>query len=189
MNPKFLNERELSTRQKQLAINYLDYLKFLDDEVVENNWVGVSLQLDQGVELQMKVNKYVDILNGVFQEFEKDDLWLIQHEYKSFPWLHPHQKETFPELASFFFNHEASFKMSGAIECKSATILSIAKYLIQYPKTLEYKNIEIINIYQPLIIKITHHLTIDLISDNEVLLRKITHNINLKNVNIVNYRK
>ena len=62
---------------------------------------------------------------------------------------------------------------TSAAKVSQNELCEVLKELIYYPQNLSYKNIDLIPVGSEVIIKLTHHLDIQLISRNKVILDEL----------------
>jgi len=176
--------------EKILPYNKEQYFDFLDDDLdIVSDWHGVSIQIADGkTEIDINIDRYIEIFKTIILKLDKDLPWIINHYYKDMNWF-PNDNDNLNSFRTLFKENNIPNTFKGSIIFMKDDLMKFAKDLIMYPYVLSYRDLDISHSVIPFIIKITNHLTIDLISTDKTTLKLIVDNVFSKDITIKEYRE
>lgn len=185
---KSIDKNQLNEFHNTLPFNYATYIAWLDEEV---DGTGIYYLSTSKVQIREQ-----DKWNSEGREIYDEDIlkshaiaviellglidcskFIVEHEYKTWPWLPSNiinnkdvrNMESFfqkclPDVNSGFFD--------GAI-CIQGEIDKFLRNFIGYPYRLKYRDLDCLSCEKPLVVKITHHLSVDFITWDEEIFKNI----------------
>lgn len=193
-----INKNILHEYYKKLKFDYAKYISWLNDEPIDamayfgsssnidirkkDDWNSKGREIYNYEKLQFHSSTIYDILQKIgFNKF------LVQHEYKTWNWL-PIQiikGRDIDNKKKYFKEKIPNLNMSefdGAFYIENIDFQEFIISFIDYPYRLKYQDIDCISLDGDLVVKITHHLTIDIFTFDCKLFKSIEEMI--KNVGI-----
>jgi hypothetical protein len=154
---------------------YDDYQRYLDPEKrSELSWFGYCIQCEAQPDIATQIDLLASVVLAQIAHLNTSN-WIIKHDDKDFPWI---QKE---DDQNVMIQQFKKLLKSNGIATNDVVPLLVSQNelcevlteLIYYPQNLSYKNIDLIPVGSEVIIKLTHHLDIQLISRNKVILDEL----------------
>lgn len=188
---------ELKTYYKKLPIKYDHYINWLDDKEVKllyyiistttadirkrEKWNKKGREIYDIDKLDIHVQYISEIIN--YLNLKK---FIVQHEYLPSIWFPKHL------IVNKSINNKISFiklvapnieihKFNGGFKVENQAS-DFIQVFIDYPFLLKYKNIDMLSMELDLIIKVTHHLSIDFVTLNKNLIIEIMDLCDKKNL-------
>lgn len=177
-------DKQLSDK---LALNYSDYLDWLDDIGPDNffrvattnvnvrnkeDWYNLGREVYDKSLLIEHCSKLIEVISKLnISEF------VAEHEYKQFKWLPENNINMckYNEVKTYLIKYIKSCSIEG-LDSKLFISQGLSEFLpifIDYPFLLKYRNIDLISLDISLIIQISHHLSVDFISSDRSLIEQI----------------
>lgn len=195
-----ITKKDLEKYHKILPIRYGNYLAWLDSESNDEyqilstvnvdirdrvEWNKAGREVYDAQRLQTHAEKVCEIIRllelGTF---------MIQHEYQPGIWL---------PIADKYLDNQAIFKFkalfpgidmssyNGGFKITGNDIDKFMKSFIGYPFLLHYKDIDLFSLEIDLVIKITHHLSVDFITLTRRRMHKIAEYCQKVGLNYVSF--
>lgn len=190
---KSIKKEELIKNYDTYPIDYLSYLRWLDDEKsIEDSFAIVSTHNYDTNERSLWNKKGREIYNS-YSLFEHSNKiisitkaitaksFIVQHEYSTGVWLPKFiikEVDKSEIIKRKVFDMKCFMPSVNLIDFDGGFIFEedfkeFISMFIDYPFVFKYKNIDCISLDLDLIVKITHHLDVQFISKNEQLINFI----------------
>lgn len=159
----------------KISDHYDDYQRYLDpDKRSKLSWFRYCIQCQDQSDIAAQIDLLTRIVLAQIVYLNAAN-WIVKHDDKDFPWIqnedvHNAFLQQFKGLLEG--NHIATNEV-GPLLISQKELCAVLNELIYYPHNLSYKNIDLIPIGSELVIKLTHHLDIQLISRNRVILDEL----------------
>lgn len=185
---KKISKNQLDAMHKKLPINYDEYISWLDDELDQSDIYYLSTSLVQVREKDKWNSEGREIFdvkllkihsNAVAKMIENISCskFLVEHEYRNWVWL-PEKiimGKNVDVMVDYFKKKLPNVdpkKFYGGIYIEDELSDFITAF-IDYPFTLKYRDIDCLSTEKKVIVKITHHLTVDFVTWDKRLLDQI----------------
>jgi hypothetical protein len=167
-----------------------DYLNFLDEDFSgKNNWKGFSMQISSNKNWtdEEKINRIKLLFEQIIREVNSNQEWIIKHDDKIMPWFVNGDEKLFPKIYSKLKESNALPNSRGSLLCDFDDLLYLSNEIVSYPYLLSYKNLDVVNVTEVLVLKATNHLTLDVLSTNENILVKLISLVDSEKFRIKKY--
>ena len=113
-------------------------------------------------------------------DLKKDDKWLLSHNNEHYPWL-PFKKYNYlvPTLRDFFKEDNIDNRFKGSIEVSIAELKSLALDIVSFSSVLEYIDINVSSLCDPVVFKLCGHGDINIISHDKKMISFLLEQIKI----------
>ncbi len=182
--------------EKHVPYNWNYYIDFIESEPLQKTkvpWYGASFMLNNEDNQAQFLEVYEPMFRDILTESVDRRTWLINHTlHPEFRWF-PNNEDNLQGLRAIFKQYRISNYFRGSILISTSELLKIIQDVMLYPvsvfseKGSLYADIDISNCDIPLIIKFTHHLTLDVLSTDKKIVDRLVDKFYSHAVNIYIY--
>ncbi len=162
-------------KKYKIIDHYDDYQRYLvPDKRNELSWFGYCMQCAAQPDIATQIDLLTRVVLAQIMHLNAPN-WIIKHDDKDFPWIQNEvvRNAFLQQFKVLLEENGIATNEVGPLLVSQKELCAVLNELIYYPQNLSYKNIDLIPVGSQVVIKLTHHLDIQLISRNKVILDEL----------------